>query len=148
MKNGKKGYTLLELLVVIGIIAVLIGFGTVSYSTAQKKARDAKRRADLKAIQNAFEQAYSLNSYAYPAYADGGNISAWPLGYTPITFTFPTNPLGGNYQCVLAGGCTASAYTICPPAIGAGIPAQRLEGDTSCPTSGAGVNSCCLSNLQ
>jgi len=62
----KKAFTLLEMLVVIGIIGILIGLGALSYSTAQKKARDAKRKQDLKAFQNAMEQCYAVNNYSYP----------------------------------------------------------------------------------
>ena len=67
------GFTLLEMLVVIGIIAVLVGFGAVSYSTTQKKARDAKRELDIDSIKNAMEQYYSLCNGAYPI-ADYGKV--------------------------------------------------------------------------
>lgn len=53
------GFTLLELLVVISIIGILVAVGTTSYSTAQKKSRDARRRGDMKAVQSAFEQYYA-----------------------------------------------------------------------------------------
>ena len=56
----RKAFTLLEMLVVIGIIAVLLGMGALSYSTAQRKARDAKRKLDISAVKNAMEQYYSL----------------------------------------------------------------------------------------
>ena len=65
------GFTLLEMLVVIGIIAVLLGMGAVSYSTAQKKARDAKRKLDISAVKNAMEQYYSLCNGVYPAAVSG-----------------------------------------------------------------------------
>jgi len=67
----KKGFTLLEMLVVIGIISVLVSMGFVSYSTAQKKARDAKRKLDLGVIKNAMEQYYSLCNGSYPGAVDG-----------------------------------------------------------------------------
>lgn len=68
----KKGFTLLEMLVVVGIIALLVGFAALSYSTVQKKARDARRKSDLKAFQNAMEQCYSINSFAYPSVSGNG----------------------------------------------------------------------------
>ncbi len=71
----KKAFTLLELLVVIGIIAILVTLGIASYSTAQKKARDAKRSADLKSFQSAMEQCYAVNSFAYPTISGGGSTS-------------------------------------------------------------------------
>jgi prepilin-type N-terminal cleavage/methylation domain-containing protein len=51
----KKGFTLIELLVVMAIIMILAAVLIVRFSTAQKKARDATRKADLKEVQNALE---------------------------------------------------------------------------------------------
>lgn len=51
----KKGFTLIELLVVVVIIGVLASIGAVSYSTANKKSRDGKRKADIEQIRAALE---------------------------------------------------------------------------------------------
>lgn len=95
MNSYKKSFTLLELLVVIGIIGVLVGMGAVSYSTAQKKARDAKRKADLQSLQKVLEQCYSVNNYSYPTVSGGGTISVsvdCPVAGAPdLTITDPTN---------------------------------------------------------
>lgn len=72
-KKSTAGFTLLELLVVISIMALLIAMGTVAFSTAQKRGRDAKRRADMQALQKAFEQYYVLNGSAY---ADCNSMAA------------------------------------------------------------------------
>lgn len=85
----KKGFTLLEMLVVIGIIGIIVSMGFVSYSTSQKKARDAKRKSDLSAIQNSLEQYYSVCNYSYPT-----SISS-PIQCTVVTPTvmlMPTVP--------------------------------------------------------
>ena len=61
----RKGFTLIELLIVIAIIGLLATLAIVSLTTAQQKARDTKRVADVKQLQNAVELYYSENA-VYP----------------------------------------------------------------------------------
>lgn len=106
----KLGFTLLEMLVVVGIIAILVGLGSVSYSTAQKKSRDARRKADLKAIQNGLEQYYSICGFSYPASGPSTNIICTSPS-TAIMPTVPTDPkTGSSYSCA---ACGSSGYTLC-----------------------------------
>lgn len=72
-ERKNRGFSLLELLVVIGIIAILTALGTVSFTTAQKKTRDSRRLSDLKEIQNALETYHAVNG-AYPGGAYPGGI--------------------------------------------------------------------------
>lgn len=107
----KKAFTLLEMLVVIGIIAVLVGLGATSYSTAQRKARDARRQSDLKTAQQVMEQCYSVNSFQYPTISGSGTITATcPAPNASITFTL-TDPLNNaSYNYTYA--TTTSSYSI------------------------------------
>ncbi len=52
-KNQKHGFTLVELLVTIGIIGILATVTVVSVGSARAKARDAKRVSEVRAIQTA-----------------------------------------------------------------------------------------------
>lgn len=64
--SKEKAFTLLEMLIVIGIIAVLVSLAAVSYTNAQKKSRDARRKSDLKSFQSSMEQYYSICGFQYP----------------------------------------------------------------------------------
>ncbi|HXF43996.1 MAG TPA: prepilin-type N-terminal cleavage/methylation domain-containing protein [Candidatus Paceibacterota bacterium] len=63
MKN-RKGFTLIEMLVVVAIIGLLSSVVVVGLGSSRSKARDAKRIADIQQIQNALELAYDpANGY-------------------------------------------------------------------------------------
>jgi len=57
-KSINKSFTIIELLVVIGIIGVLASLVLVSVGKARGSARDARRKQDLGAIQTALELYY------------------------------------------------------------------------------------------
>lgn len=77
MKNisDQKGFTLIELMVVIAIVAVLSTIGAVVYTGTQKVSRDAKRIGDVKEIQKALEQYYAINNDYVPLSLQDGNSS-------------------------------------------------------------------------
>jgi prepilin-type N-terminal cleavage/methylation domain-containing protein len=63
--NKNRGFTLVELLVVISIIAILSSVLATGYVTSQKNARDAARKLNLKSIADALNMYY--NDYGtYP----------------------------------------------------------------------------------
>ena len=71
----KKGFTLIELLVVIAIIGILSSVGLSTFTTAQKKSRDAKRKTHLSQLANTLE-AYYNDKKQYPADDTFGNLMA------------------------------------------------------------------------
>jgi len=68
MKN--KGFSLIELLVVATIIIVLTTLGLISYRSANIRARDGKRKADLEQMRAALEM-YRADENQYPAVLGG-----------------------------------------------------------------------------
>ena len=61
----RKGFTLVELLVAVGIIGVLASVSVVSVNSVRQKGRDAKRISEVKQMQSALEGYFSSNS-TYP----------------------------------------------------------------------------------
>lgn len=76
MKNKiKKGFSLVELLVVITIIAILSVVAYTAVGGQTIKARNSKRQQDLSSIQAALELYAIENNNIYPDELDDGNTS-------------------------------------------------------------------------
>lgn len=63
----EDGFTLVELLVVISILAILSTVSLVVFTSTQQNARDTKRQSDLKLIQSALEQYHTDQNYYPPS---------------------------------------------------------------------------------
>lgn len=101
------GFTLVELLIVISIIAILSTVGISAYAGSQRSARDAKRKADLNQI-NLYLQYYYSDNGKYPQaggipYGNAGSVQstsgdAWipALVSGGYTSRVPVDPLNNN----------------------------------------------------
>lgn len=123
MKNKthkKSGFTLIELLVTITILGILAAIGLGSFSSAQTKARDSRRKSDLANIAKALEIYYN-DFGGYPASNTGGqilgcgaagttacswgaNFNAGPVNYMAILPTDPRGGTGRTYYYEATGG--------------------------------------------
>lgn len=54
-RRGIRGFTFIEILVVVTIIAVISGIAVATYTTTNRKARDSRRKADLEQVRSALE---------------------------------------------------------------------------------------------
>ena len=97
------GFTLIELMVSIAIIGLLMTAGMVAFSTAQKNARDARRKADIQALGNAMEQYYLTAGLTYPTTSASLTSAYFAQG-------LPKDPKSkADYEYSL----TTTAYCVC-----------------------------------
>lgn len=86
----KKGFTLIELIVSIVIVALLSVVAMVNFSGSRAKARDSRRVADLEKIRMALEMARQLGT-TYPSSLDY-------LVTNSFIQSIPSNPKGSAYS--------------------------------------------------
>lgn len=68
MKKESRGFTLIEILIAIAIVAILVTFMMPNFIGIRIRARDTRRKSDLSQIQKALELYKSdQNPPAYPA---------------------------------------------------------------------------------
>jgi prepilin-type N-terminal cleavage/methylation domain-containing protein len=92
-----SGFTLVELLVVVAIIALLSSVVLASLTGARQKGRDAKRVADIKQLQLALELYYDANS-SYPSATDLSGGILVTNGYIAVMPVDPTNTGSETYS--------------------------------------------------
>ncbi len=77
--NSVLGFTLIELLAVIAVIGILATVVATNLNQSSATSRDAKRKADLRNLQNAVE-IYKNREGRYPAGCKGANQWSGQIG--------------------------------------------------------------------
>lgn len=105
MNKKRLGFTLVEVLVTVSIIAILTSVGLATYTGAQKRSRDARRMADLEAVRSALELYRADNpTVGYPTTAGLNDYERYDnlasvASFNTYISTLPNDPTdSGAYQ--------------------------------------------------
>lgn len=80
-KNNRRGFTIVELLIVIVVIGILAAITIVAYNGIQQRARDSTRISDLSQLRKAL-MSYSIDNGSYISTGSGCGISGNGEGWT------------------------------------------------------------------
>ncbi len=111
----KRGFTLLELIVVIIIVGILATLGFTQYTRVVEKGRTAEARMILGSIRSA-QEAYKLEKGNYTATIGDLAVGA-PTACTPTHyFSYTSSATTGTATRCTSGGknpdFTGTAYTV------------------------------------
>lgn len=113
--SHRRGFTIIEIMVIIVVIGILTTIVVVSFTAIQKGNRDGQRDNDITEVQRALEKYYADNGQ-YPLPAGDVDNTGYPLSslstlLAPYIASIPTAPSTNQYQYV-RGGTNGSAYGI------------------------------------
>jgi len=131
----KKGFTLLELLMVIMVIAILIGIALPRFQGMVEEGNIAKAKGELRTLQTAVESYYMHNNNAYPATTSTALESALSTASPSIIDHVPTDPFSTSDYVYVMGG-TGSKYYIIYSVGPAGNGRASITGDEVVETNG------------
>lgn len=106
---AQAGFTLIELMVVVVILAVLAGLVVPNLMERPEEARLVKAKQDISSISSALKL-YKLDNFVYPTTDQGlealvnePTIEPLPKNWKPLLDSVPTDPWGNPYLYLSPG---------------------------------------------
>lgn len=105
----RKGFTILELMIVMAVIAILIGIALPRFKGMRDEGNIARAKGELRTLQTGVES-YRIHSSAYPTTL--GNLNASSTVPNVVGNTLPYDPFGSTNTTNYGYATSGSYYVI------------------------------------
>lgn len=138
-----RGFTMLEIVIVIALLGILMSVGVSSYTGSLRRGRDARRKTDLETLRQALE-IYKSDNNSYPDVSTGNanNLdgATGPL-VSPTQYisenNFPKDPQQSTGQYYYYRRNSTSTYDVC-----ASLEVAETSPNTACTSVSCGTTAC------
>lgn len=117
-KPNNKGFTIVELLIVIVVIGILAALVVTTFTGIQQRARNTERQTDIKAIHGQVEAYYAQNG-RYPTLDNMNDATFRSTNMKGLDEEALKDPKGT--AATLAGTAAANVYSYAVTATGGGV---------------------------
>jgi prepilin-type N-terminal cleavage/methylation domain-containing protein len=124
LRKVQQGFTIIELLIVIAIIAILAGLVLNNFQSAQAKARDTQRITKINALHTKLEEFYNEAS-GYPSSANADP------NFPGMDAKANTDPRGGSLTNTIVAD-NAAMLAAAAPTSGSGNEFKYVTYPTGC----------------